>query len=57
MLDSADRQNKASELLDVLRRIERRGRYDAARRARSISGRVFKYAISTNRAQRDHRLT
>ncbi|SNT53041.1 Integrase [Tardiphaga sp. OK246] len=44
---------KASELLDVLRKIERRGRYDTARRARSISGRVFKYAISTNRAERD----
>jgi hypothetical protein len=28
---------KAPELLDVLRKIERRGRYDTARRARSIS--------------------
>lgn len=44
---------KASELLDVLRKIEKRGRYDTARRARSISGRVFRYAISTNRAERD----
>jgi integrase len=44
---------KAPELLDVLRKIERRGRYDTARRARSLSGRVFKYAISTNRAERD----
>lgn len=33
---------KASELLDVLRKIERRGRYHTARRARSISGRVFR---------------
>jgi integrase len=44
---------KAPELLDVLRKIERRGRYDTARRARSLSGRVFKYAIGTNRAERD----
>ncbi len=44
---------KAPELLDVLRKIERRGRYDTARRARSLSGRVFKYAIATNRADRD----
>lgn len=44
---------KTSELLDVLRKIEKRGRYDTARRARSISGRVFRYAISTDRAERD----
>ncbi len=46
-------RSRRQELLDVLRKIERRGRYDTARRARSISGRVFKYAISTNRAERD----
>jgi integrase len=44
---------KAPELLDVLRKIERRGRYDTARRVRSLSGRVFKFAIATNRAVRD----
>jgi integrase len=44
---------KAPELLDVLRKIERRGRYDTARRARSLSGRVFKFAIATGRAVRD----
>jgi integrase len=44
---------KAPELLDVLRKIERRGRFDSARRARSLAGRVFKYAIATNRADRD----
>jgi integrase len=43
----------ASELLDALRKIERRGRYDTARRARSLAGRVFRYAISTGRAKRD----
>jgi hypothetical protein len=40
-------------LLDTLRRIERRGRYETARRARSLAERVFKYAIATNRAERD----
>jgi integrase len=44
---------KAPELLDVLRKIERRGRFDTARRTRSLAGRVFKYAIATNRAERD----
>lgn len=44
---------KASELLDVFRKIERRGRHDTARRARALSGRVFKFAIATNRAERD----
>jgi integrase len=44
---------KAPELLEVLRKIERRGRYDTARRARSLAGRVFKFAIATNRAERD----
>ena len=42
---------KAPELLDVLRKIERRGRFDTARRTRSLAGRVFKYAIATNRAE------
>ena len=44
---------KAPEVLEVLRKIERRGRYDTARRARSPAGRVFKFAIATNRADRD----
>jgi integrase len=44
---------KAPELLDVLRKIERRGRFDTARRARSLAGRVFKFAIATSRAERD----
>ena len=44
---------KAPELLEVLRKIERRGRFDTAQQARSLAGRVFKYAIATNRAERD----
>jgi integrase len=44
---------KAPELLEVLRKIERRGRFYNARRTRSLAGRVFKFAIATNRADRD----
>jgi hypothetical protein len=43
----------APELLEALRQIERRGRYETARRARSLAGRVFRYAIATGRAERD----
>lgn len=43
----------APKLLDALRKIERRGRYESARRARSLAGRVFRYAIATGRAERD----
>lgn len=43
----------APELLDALRKIERRGRFESARRARSLAGRVFRYAIATGRAERD----
>lgn len=43
----------APELLSALRKIEQRGRYETARRARSLAGRVFRYAIATGRASRD----
>lgn len=46
-------QIEAPELLDVLRRIEAKGRYETARRLRSICGMVFRYAIATGRAERD----
>lgn len=46
-------QITAPELLDALRKIERRGRYESARRARSLAGRVFRYAIATRRAERN----
>jgi integrase len=41
------------ELLEALRRVEARGRYETARRLRSTCGQVFRYAIATGRAQRD----
>ncbi len=43
----------APELLLALRRIESRGRYETARRLRSTCSMVFRYAISTARAERD----
>jgi integrase len=41
------------ELLAVLRKIEARGNYETARRLRSTCGMVFRYAIATERAERD----
>jgi integrase len=43
----------APEILSVLRRIEVRGKYETARRLRSMCGMVFRYAIATARAERD----
>jgi integrase len=44
---------EASELLNVLRKIEIRGRLDTAHRTRALCGRVFRYAIATGRARHD----
>ena len=41
------------EVLDVLRRIESRGRHETAHRCRALVGKVMRYAIATGRAQRD----
>jgi len=43
----------AADLLGVLREIEAQGTYETATRLRSVSGQVFRYAISTGRAERD----
>ncbi|MBT2189247.1 tyrosine-type recombinase/integrase [Sphingobium nicotianae] len=43
----------APELLEVLRTVEVRGKYETANRLRSTFGTIFRYAISTGRAQRD----
>lgn len=40
-------------LLDVLRKLERRGVVETADRARAHAGRVFRYAIATGRAERN----
>ena len=44
---------KSPELLAVLRRIESRGALESAHRIRTICGQVFRYAVSTGRAERD----
>jgi len=44
----------APEILDVLRKIEKRGAIDMAHRARQICGQVFRYGIATGRGKRDH---
>ena len=45
--DKPIRDITASQVLDALRSIERRGRHETARRARSTVGTVFRYAIAT----------
>jgi integrase len=42
-----------SEALAVLRKVEAKGRYESARRMRSILSRVFRYGIATARCDRD----
>lgn len=43
----------AQEVLIALRKVEATGRYESARRMRSVFSRVFRYAIATARAERD----
>lgn len=43
----------AQEVLAVLRSIEATGRYESARRMRSVSSRIFRYAIANTRAEHD----
>ena len=42
-----------TEALSVLRKVEAKGRYESARRMRSILSRVFRYGIATARCDRD----
>ena len=41
------------ELLDVLRKIEKRGSYDVLKRATQVCGQIFRYGIQTGRCDRD----
>lgn len=41
------------ELLDTLRRVERRGHHETALRLRSFAGRVFRYGFATLRTERN----
>lgn len=42
------------EILDVLRKIEKRGAHELSHRAKQYIGQVLRYAIATGRAERDH---
>lgn len=43
----------AHQILDALRKIEDRGAHEIARRTRQITGQVFRYAVVTDRAERN----
>lgn len=43
----------APDVLEVLQRVEARGRYETARRLRSTIGSIFRYAMATARAEAD----
>ncbi|QFT76016.1 integrase arm-type DNA-binding domain-containing protein [Erythrobacter sp. THAF29] len=43
----------AAELLSTLQKVEAKGHHETARRMRSLSGRVFRYAVATSRATAD----
>lgn len=42
-----------AELLATLRKVEKKGHLETARRMRSLSGRIFRYAVATSRATHD----
>jgi len=44
---------KPPELLTILRRVESRGALETAHRVKTICGQVYRYAVSTGRAERD----
>jgi integrase len=44
---------KAADLLNCLRRMETKGIHESAHRARSLCGRILRYAVATGRATRD----
>ncbi|MBS7698669.1 MULTISPECIES: integrase arm-type DNA-binding domain-containing protein [unclassified Chelatococcus] len=46
-------QISAAEVLEVLRKVESRGRFETAKRLRSTIGSVFRYAVATSRADND----
>jgi integrase len=46
-------QLEAPELLDMLRKVEKRGVSETARRLKQLVGQIFRFAIVTGRAKRD----
>lgn len=43
----------AADLLDALRKVEKQGKLETAKRVRTLASLVFRYAIATDRADRD----
>ena len=46
-------QIKPAEVLELLKKVEGRGTFETARRLRGICSRVFRYAVSTQKAEAD----
>jgi integrase len=46
-------QITAPEILQALRKLEAKGKYESARRLRSVISRIFRYAIATARTEHD----
>lgn len=44
---------KASDMLKVLRRLECANKLETARKTKELAGRIFRYAVTTDRAERD----
>lgn len=44
---------KASDLLKVLRKLEAANKLETARKTKELAGRIFRYAVATDRAERD----
>ena len=44
---------ESPELLDMLRKVEKRGAHETARRLKQLVGQIFRFAIVTSRAKRD----
>ncbi len=47
------REISAKDILEPLRRLEKKGHYESAVRMRAVVGQVFRYAIATGRAEND----
>ena len=46
-------QIKPADLLEILRKIERRGRYSISQRLLALCGNIFRYGVATGRCDRD----
>ena len=47
------KDSKAQKLLEALRHTEKEGKYKTARRAKQVTGQIFRYAVATGKAEHD----